>query len=439
MIMAQLAFFGMHTTDTIVAGRLGPEVLAGVALGGILMMVGFTFLIGFGFAVAPGVAQRFGAQAPAAEISQFVVSALAFSVAIWSLWGLLLWTLPPLLLARLPLEPLVADEALAYIRAAAIGTPFIGAFFVLRNALEGLGHSRPVMWLGLAALLLNLPLDIVLMHGWGPIPALGAMGCGLATSLVQALLATTMAILFARHRRYRAYAPRGRPQMAGVREVWWVGLPLGLALMSEHAIFAAGGLFMTRYGTAEVAANHIAFNVTGLAFMLALGWGQATAVMVGQAVGRGDRAAVRMAGALGYRVCAVVACGLAILLIVGADAVSRLYTRDPAVAAVAASFVRIAGAFHVFDALQALGAGALRGLKDTAYVLRATILAYWVIGGLAYYVLIVRGAGSAQSIWWIFTLALGAAAGLLAWRFFSQTRLLPGSPGPSQPNLPEAS
>ena len=420
--MAQLAFFGMQTTDTIVAGRLGPEVLAGVALGGILLMVGFTFLLGFAFAVTPGVAQRYGAQRPPEEIGQFLSSALAFSLLLWSVWGLVLWLLPELVLARLPLEPAVAGEASRYLRAVALGTPFLGVFFVLRNAVEGLGHSRPIMWLGLAALLVNLPLDLILMHGWGPVPALGAMGCGLATALVHSMLALALALMFYRQTLFAPFAPRRRPQRAGAGELGRVGLPLGLALMSEHAIFAVGGLIMTRYGTAEVAANQVAFNVTGLAFMLALGLGQATSVLVGQAAGRGSPAAVRRAGALGYAVTTLVAGAVAVLLYLSADWVSGLYTRDPQVAAVAASFIRIAAAFHVFDALQALGSGALRGIKETAYVLRATLVAYWLVGGLAYVALLVLREGSAQAIWWVFTIALGAAALLLGGRFFSQTK-----------------
>ena len=425
IVFAQMAFFGMNTTDTIVAGRLGPEVLAGVALGGTMLMVGMTLLIGFGLAVSPGVAHRVGAQSDSGEIARFSASALALMVTLWSLWGLLLWLFPPLLLSWLPLEPVVRSEAIAYLRALSLGTPFLGVFFALRNTLEGLGYSRPVMWIGFSALLLNIPLDMALMTGWGPLPALGAMGCGLATALVQCWLAAAMLWLFWRDPRFLAFRPQGRPQRAAIVEILHQGFPIGAALASETALFAAGGLVMTRFGTATIGASQIALNFTGMMFMIALGLGQAVAVLVGQAAGARQAAAVRRIGALGYQSMCVLSGGLALILLLLPQPIVRLYSDDPEVIAIAVSFLKIAGAFHLVDALQALGSGVLRGLKDTAFVMRATTFAYWGVGGLGFvWMFQVQQAGP-QAVWWVYCAALATAAALLGLRFWWQARRLP--------------
>ncbi len=422
IVFAQMAFFGMQTTDTIIAGRLGAEVLAAVALGGTLLMIGFTFLIGFGLAVAPSVAHRFGAGAPAAEIAAFNSSAVVFSATLWSLWGLVLWFLPAPVLALLPLDSEVRVQSQGYLQAVALGMPFLGVFFALRNALEGLGHSRPIMWLGFCALLLNIPLDLVLMNGWGPIPALGAIGCGLATALLDAGLAAGMWAVFSLRSQYRPYRPAGRPGLAGMRELSSLGLPIGLALASEHAIFAVGGLLMTRFGTAIMGASQIALNFTGMMFMVALGLGQATSVLVGQAAGAGHAAGVRRAGLLGYQSATLVAVLIAGLTLGFTERIIRWYTQEAEVVAAAVLFLQIAGIFHVFDALQALGAGALRGLKDNAYVMHATTVAYWGVGGLGFVYCFVLRDSPAHVVWQVFVAALATAAILLGLRFYWQAR-----------------
>lgn len=424
IVFAQIAFYGMQVTDTVIAGQLSSDVLAAVALGGTLNMIGFTFLLGIGLAVAPGVAQRFGAGVGAGGIGQFVSSSVALSVLLWGLWGASLWIWPGWVLEALDLEPPVRQAAIDYLRAISLGAPFLGLFFALRNSMEALGHSRPIMWLGLVAFVLNIPLDIALMRGFGPIPALGAAGCGLATALVHVALAAVMWWFFHGLAEFRPYRPQGRPALAGARELWGIGAPIGLALASEHAIFAAGGLLMTRFGTETLAASQIALNFTGIVFMVALGLGQATSVLVGQAAGAGSALGIRRAGQLGYLSTAVIAVLVTVLMLGFPDQIIAAYTSDAPVAAQAVIFIKIAAAFHFVDAMQALGAGALRGLKDTRYVMFATTLAYWGVGGALFIWLFqVQRAGPA-AIWWIYCAALGVAALALGLRFYRQVRIV---------------
>ncbi len=422
IVAAQMAFFGIHTTDTIIAGRMGADVLAAIALGGTFLMMGFTFLIGFALAVAPGVSHRFGAGASEEEIGRYASSSLALSVLLWSLWAAALWVLPVPMLSWLEIEPAMVAQCSDYLRAISLGAPFLGVFFALRNVMEALGHSRPIMWLGLLMLLLNIPLDLLLMYGAGPIPALGATGCGIATAIIDMLLAASMLYCFWRLPQFRAFRPQGRPRGPEVRETVVLGLPIATALASEHAIFAIGGFLMARFGAEVMGASQIALNFTGMVFMIALGLGQATSVLVGQAAGARNGPAVRQAGALGFACCAVLAGALAMLLLWLPETIVSLYTREVAVAAPAVMFLKVAGIFHLFDALQALGAGALRGLKDTRYVMQATTVAYWGIGGSCFWYFFIRQESAPVAVWYIYLAALGAAAVLLGLRFWWQAR-----------------
>lgn len=426
IVFAQLCFFGMNTTDTIVAGRMSAQVLAGVALGGTIMMIGLTFLFGFALAVSPLVAHRVGARAPACEIAQLNRSALVLLSVLWSAHGLLMWLLPPLILAYLPIESEVRVNATEYLRMLVLGSPAMGVFFALRNVMEGLGYSKPVMWLGMFAFLINIPLDVVLMTGWGVVPALGAAGCGLATAMVQLMMALGLCWLFLSDARFQPYRPQGKLSLAAIAEILRLGAPIALAMASEHALFAAGGLLMARFGTETLGAAQIALNFTGMMFMIAIGMGQASSVLVGQAMGRGDFAGVRMYGRLGYSCMFALSALIAIVMLSQARVIAAWYSSDAQVLAVAVSLIYIAGFFHMVDAFQALGSGLLRGLKDTRYVMFATLLAYWGVGGSSFVCLFVFNPqiASAAAVWWVYCAALACAAALLGGRFYWQLRKL---------------
>ncbi|MGJ8668692.1 MAG: MATE family efflux transporter, partial [Oceanococcus sp.] len=384
-----------------------------------------TFLLGFSLAVSPLVAHRIGERRAAKDIGQLAQSGLLFLVMLWSAFGALMWFLPALALAQLSLEDVVRSEAVAYLRMIALGTPFMGVFFALRNTLEGLGHSRPIMWIGFAALLFNIPLDLALMTGWGPFPELGAAGCGLATAIINAWLAGALCWLFWNDARFRPYRPQGRVRASLMREVAVLGFPVALALASEHALFAAGGLLMTRFGTDAMGAAQIALNFTGMMFMIALGLGQATSVLIGQAAGARDAQVVRRIGQLGYICMCALSSVIAAILLLFPGYIAALYTSDESVQLIAIGFIRIAGAFHLVDALQALGSGALRGLKDTTYVMQATSFAYWGVGGGLFVWFFHFNNADALTVWWVYCMALACAALLLGLRFFYLLKHLP--------------
>ncbi len=419
LVAAQVAFLGMHTTDTLIAGRLGAEALAAVAVGNAVMMSGFVTFMGFCMAVSPGVAQRHGAGTQIAELRSFMLAGGSLAVLLWTLWGALLWTLPPWILPWLQLEPAVAAQATGYMRAVALGTPALGLFFAGRNLLEGLGYSRPIMWLGIMALLLNIPLDFAFMLGWGPFPALGATGCGVATALVDWALALAVLITVYRDPRFRAYAPRRADRLRRVDlvELLQVGSPIAAALFFEHLIFALGGLLMARFSTEAIAAHQITLNFVAMMFMVPIGLAQATSVLVGQAVGRRVGPDARRAGWLGYQAVAAFAVLMAIPMLVMPEAILRLYTDDTTVIPLGVVLLRVAGAMHLFDALQALGAGALRGYKDTSMILLITLLAYWGVGFPVCLWLAFAQSWGPSGIWWGFSAGLAVAALLLAWRF----------------------
>lgn len=194
------------------------------------------------------------------------------------------------------------------------------------------------------------------------------------------------------------------------------GLPIGLQQFLEISAFGAVGLLTGTFGAVSVAAYQVAINLAALTFMVPLGISAAAAVRVGHAVGAGDLPHARRAAGKSYLLGAGFMCTTAALFLTLPRQLAGLYTRDAALVALAGSLIPIAGVFQIFDGLQAVGAGVLRGLGDTRVPLIAMIAGYWLIGvpisvALGFY----SGMGS-RGLWWGFVAGLASVAAFLLWR-----------------------
>lgn len=220
----------------------------------------------------------------------------------------------------------------------------------------------------------------MLPRGAGPlrsIPALGVRGAALATNLC---LALQVGILVSAIRLLPGRGPVSRrPHGPDLRGALRVGVPVGLQMTAEVAIFALAGLLAGRMGSEALAAHQISLTLASFTFTVAVGIASAASVRVGWGIGAGDMPSVRRAGylaiALGGGVMALG--GLAFLLVPGA--LASLLTNDPTTIANARPILAVAALFAVSDGVQAVGAGVLRGAGDTRFAFLANLVGHWVI------------------------------------------------------------
>lgn len=428
IIGAQLAFMGMGVADTLMAGRLGAQDLAAVAVGANIWMVAFVFFMGVCLAISPMVAQRLGARAAPEQIAAMLQRALVFGALFGLAWWLALSIVPALFIHELGLRPETAELALRYLRAAAWGGPAFCVGFVLRYAMEGLGSSRPVLITGLLGLVVNVIGDYLLMFGVGPFPDLGAEGCGYASAFAGLVMALSFAWQFAHRSDLRVFQPWRAWQAANekvISEMLRLGLPIALIWLAEVGLFAGVGLLMAGFGDVPVAAHQIAINVAAVAFMVPMGLGLATTARVGRFAGAGDWRRVQLSGwlavtmSMGFAACSALLMWLAPAWIVG------LYTDDQRVLELGAHFLLWAAVFQLFDGTQATASGALRGLKDTRMPMFITMLAYWGIGlPLGAYAAFSMGVGP-LGLWWGLLAGLLCASLGLNLRWWRATRRTP--------------
>jgi MATE family multidrug resistance protein len=405
----------MGALDTVMVGRVSAADLAAVAIGNLYFFGIAVFGMGVLYALDPIVSQAVGAGdrvGIARGMQRGGVMALALTA---MAMALLLPAGSFLSFARQPAE--VVPIAAGYAHGLIAGVFPFYAFIVLRQSLQAMGRVRAIVITVVAANVLNLFLNWVLIFGNLGAPRLGAVGSSWGTSTSRWFMMATLAALgwpllrdSLRPLRRDAWA------LAPLLRILGVGAPIGAQQWLEFGVFGAAGLLMGWMGTVAVASHQVALQLSALTFMIPVGVAQATSVIVGQAVGRGDPDGARRAVGAGLVTGVGFMAFTAVLFLGLPEPLSRLFSDDAGVVAVAAALLPIAGVFQVFDGLQVVASGALRGIGDTRVPTILILVGFWLVG-LPVSVLLgfTLGAGP-RGIWWGLAIGIGVVAILLALR-----------------------
>ncbi len=430
MGLTQLIQFSVNTVDILMIGRLGPEPLAGAALGLVLFYVLFVAGLGPAMAVAPMVSQALGADENDTRDTRRSVRMGLWAVGIGAPVFSLVFLFAENIALALGQPAVIATLAEPYVLALAPGLPFALGIIVLRNFLAAIDRTRAPLLIIIMTTFLNAFLNYLLIYGnWG-FPRLELVGAGLASSISHAAGFAALAVYISYEKRaktFELFKHFFRPDWERLREVVRLGWPIGVTIGFEAMLFNACIFLMGRIGVNEVAAYQVALNVTALAFMMPLGLSMAGGVRVGLMAGAKNAIGVRRAAAISILCCIAIIMLFAIPMMFVPGWIANLYldqdkSANTAVLALAASFLPIAAAFALFDATQVACAQALRGLKDVRIPMIMTGIAYWAIGfpvsaGLGLYTPL-----GAVGVWYGLLVSLAAAALLLGGRLWMITR-----------------
>jgi MATE family multidrug resistance protein len=412
--------------DSVLAGRHSANTLAAVAVGSSLWSVAIIVLIGVLLALPPTVSQLDGG-GRRAEIAPIFRQALWLALGLAVLLFVFL-TLAGALLPAFGIAPEIRPGARDFLHGIRWGVPALALYFCMRYLSEGLHWTIPTMAFGLGGLALLVPLGYALMFGAFGLPELGAAGLGYATAAMLWAQAAGFATYLWRSARFAGLGLFARfepPRWAAIRALLGLGLPIGVSIFMEGSLFIATALLIGGMGEVPAAAHQIAINVSSITFMAALGLAEATTVRVGHAVGARRPDDVQRAGQAGWAI--VLAsqslAGLAMACFGGA--IAAVYTRDPAVIALAASLLLYAAAFQLSDGIQVVSGACLRGLKDTRVPMLLTALAYWGVGMTLGATLAFGLGWGPQGMWCGLVAGLTVAAALLTTRFQRLARTPP--------------
>ncbi len=425
MILNRVGIIAMGAVDVVVLGRAGATELADYVLGQAIQDSLIAMTIGLLIGVPVLVAREAGA-GNAAAAGRIWRRGLGFGLGVGAALALALQAAEPLFLL-LGQAPDLAARAAAVTRTLALGLPFIAAFFVSASFLEAL--HRPLVGLVAVTLgnLANLGLSIALVFGAGPLPAMGAVGCALATVLTFATLAIGLGVwvrlAMPERARFGVTRPAGLAPPA--REQFGMGLASGGAHLFEASSFAVMTLFIGLIGPLALAAHGVLFQFLALTFMVAFGIAGATQIRVGNAWGRGDPRGVRLAGWTGLGLAALLTGAVTLAFIADPGASVRLFTDEPEVIAAAAPVLVWVAFATVFDGGQAVMNQACRGRGDTWFPTALHFGSYWLVMVPAAWVLAFTAGQGLAGVYQAIMVASVFSLGALALRFRALSRAAP--------------
>ena len=389
ILLAQISQVAMNFVDTVMAGRYSADALAGVAVSGSVWGPCAMFAIGCLQVLSGMSSQMVGAKRPdraAWLLRQGIVLSAMISVVLVAI----LWFLSQHL-AFFGLTGAMEEVSRGYLLAMLPGLPAFLLFINIRSFFEGFGLTRPAMVIGIFCLFLNIPCNYIFIYGCFGLPALGGVGCGVATSICFWFMALSMLVLLHCHTELGRYslfrrqpAPEGeaRPLIDWplIGSVLRIGVPNALAICIEVSAFALTAILLAPLGTDVVAGHQIALNFSGLIFAVPLSVSMATTIRVGYNLGAGKKqmAVVSAHTALASAVCLALF-SMTLTALFRAQIVG-LYTDAQNVVPLACELMLFCAAYQVVDTLQSVTVGALRGYNDTRIISVVCLFAYGVLG-----------------------------------------------------------
>lgn len=419
LALAELGSMIMGIVDTIMAGPLGPAAVGAGILGNMVFYPLATSFIGLLLGMDTLVAQSHGAEDPR-DCRHTLINGSWLAVLITPPVVVLIVAVIPLIRA-VGANPAVMAHCAPYMHALLLGILPLMLGTAFRRYLQAVDIVKPITFALVSANLINLAGDWALMYGHLGARAMGLAGSGWSTSLsrLYMMLVLLAAIAWHEARTGNLLARMTwRPDPARLRRLVVLGLPATGQIAFEGAVFGVVTVLAAKLDAVSLAAHGIAVQVIATTFMVPLGISSAAAVRVGQAVGRKDPRGAASAGwaALALSSLFMGTAGIALWSV--PRWIVRLFIADAAVIASGAVLLRIAAFFELFDGLQIVATGALRGLGDTRSPMVAHFVGYWVIGMPVVYLLCFHQAWGAPGIWVGLTAALiviGSAL-VVAWK-----------------------
>jgi MATE family multidrug resistance protein len=377
LVFAEIGWMAMGVEDTMFVGRVSAQAIGAVGLGTMMFYGIGIFASGLLLGLDTLVSQSFGA-GDRDDCRHSLISGVWLSLFLMPVVMVLIWGLIPLLAAwGIDREVMLVTQP--YLRVLNFSAPSLLLFFGFRRYLQAINVVRPIMIVLLTANLVNIFCNWIFVFGNLGAPRMGAEGSAWATFLSRLYMAAALgAIIWTNDPRLPHVS--WKPDFARVRELLRLGMPAAGQIGLETGVFAVVTVLIGKLGATPLAGHQIALQTVSMTYMMPLGISSAAAVRVGHAIGRGDREGMARAGwtALGLGA-AVMSCA-AVTLLVFPYWIARLFTPEAEVIAAGMVLLRIAAFFQLFDGLQVVATGALRGAGDTRTPMFFHFIGYWVIG-----------------------------------------------------------
>ena len=429
IVMAEIGWMSMNLVDTIMLGRLPNSAIAigAASLGSSLYYTVSIFGGGLLLGLDTLVSQAYGRK-DFTDANRSLINSIYLALALTPVMMAVVW-LWPSLMRQLGVQPEIMTGMVPFLNALNWGTLPLLLYFALRRYLQAVNLVKPVTFALVSSNIINALFNWVFIYGHWGFRAYGIPGSGWSTCLARIYMALVLVIALLigdKKHGFGLWQTSRRLELRRVRNLLALGFPAASQILFEIGVFAAVTAFCGKLGALPLAGHQIALNCAAFTFMVPLGMSSAAAVRVGNELGRAQRAttaaerldalhSARRAGwmaillGVGFMGCA------AIVFLVAPRGLARIFTPNPPVIEMGAKLLLIAAAFQLFDGLQTVCTGALRGAGDTRTPMLANLIAYWVIGLPLGWVLCFKFGWGAQGLWIGLCLGLILIGTFLLW------------------------
>ena len=418
VVLSELGWMAQGVVDTIMVGRLGPAAIGAVAVGNAVFYTPSLFGIGLLLGLDTVVAQAYGRK-DFDDCHRWLAQGIYLATAITPILMILV-ACASFGFARFGITPEVAAPAAGYLRMLNWSILPLLIYGASRRYLQGVGQVRVITLTYVGANLFNWGGNWALIYGHLGFPAMGVRGSALSTVIARISMAVSLmgfAWRYERKRGHPLFKHWAGPQLDRIRQLIRLGLPAAGQIILEVGAWNVATLSAGWLNPIALATHQIAINYASITYMVPLGISAAAAVSVGHAVGAGDKTRARRAGwlALALGSSFMVLAGIVFLIV--PRPLIELYTQDPRVLAVGPSLLWIAAAFQIFDGVQTVCTGALRGLGETRAPMIANFVGYWILGLPLGLILCFVFKWGIYGMWIGLTLALIVISSILLYRW----------------------
>ena len=390
VILGMLGHMFVSFADNVMVGQLGAAELAAVSLGNSFFFIAMSLGIGFASAITPIVAEADSAKNPVGVKNALKHGLILCGLLSGILYSLMLLAKPVMRNMDQPLE--VVDLAIPYLDIIAISIIPLVIFEALKRFSDGLSNTKHPMYATIVANIINVAINYLLIFGSFGFPKLGIIGAGIGTLISRLIMVIFLWIIFTKNKRFKLYVTEIKFKITNIKifkKITDIGLPSAFQMLFEVGIFTAAIWMSGVLGKNYQAANQIAFNLSAMTFMVGIGLGVAATIRVGNQKGLFDFVALRKIAFSIFLLTVLIEIIFALMFFILKDWLPTLYLdtenisktiENGEVILIASKLLLIVALFQIFDGLQVVILGALRGLQDVKIPTLITFIAYWLIG-----------------------------------------------------------
>lgn len=419
VILAQIGQVTVNLADNIMVGHVGTVELAAASFAINVFHVGMLFGLGITFGLTPLVGQAFSSGEKIGEWLKngLLVHSMA-AVIIGMLMSAMIFIMP-----QMGQSAEVVQLAIPYYLIQVLSLIPLLLFFSIKQFFEGVGNTRIAMIITIIANFVNIGLNYILIYGKFGFPALGLNGAGYATLISRIIMPVIFVFMIMKTPNFRHYlkeAYRGVIETSKIKRIISIGLPIGLQLVIEVLAFSLGAIMLGWISKESIAGHQVAIGMASMTYLISFGMASATTIRVSHAFGDGNEKELRHTIFASLHLVMTFMAIMGILFVVFKNQLPFIFTSDPAVIKVASGLLVVAAFFQIFDGMQVVLLGALRGLADVKIPMYLAFFSYIMVSlPISYLLAFVFDFGS-PGVWIGFVFGLATAAVLFGLRLKHQ-------------------